>query len=145
MVASIFAGQQHRGGGDFLDEQNVTSARTAGGAGVDTTGYSNGTLLIAAQGACETGMSWLGGQIEALACQDGNGLGKRVLIFAVLGTYPDAGWETMTVNGTAFTRADAIYSDFSGLATLWQWAGPGAVGLATDPFHDGADNVVTWA
>lgn len=135
-------------GGDFLDTQTLTSAVVIPypeeDATVVTTGYSNGTLLYAAQGACAPGVSWLGDQIEALATDTNTSDRRLALVFAVLGVHPNSGWETMTINGHSYDRADATYLQNGSAVAFWQWAGVDETGIGAQPFVDGPGNVVTW-
>lgn len=60
--------------------------------------------------------------------------------FQVLGSAPNSGWETMTVNGTPLSRSAASYTN-NGTDTTWTWFG------AANSFGTtaGATKVVTWA
>lgn len=60
--------------------------------------------------------------------------------FQVVGSAPNSGWTTMTVNGTTLNRVDATY-DNNGTNTTWTWFG------ASNSFGTtvGATKVVTWA
>lgn len=56
----------------------------------------------------------------------------------VNGSPPNSGWSTMTINATAFNRADATYFT-AGANTHWTWT------PASQPFTDGAPFTVTFA
>ena len=60
--------------------------------------------------------------------------------FQVVGSAPNSGWTTMTVDGTTLNRVDATY-DNNGTNTTWTWFG------ASNSFGTtvGATKVVTWA
>ena len=66
-----------------------------------------------------------------------------LLSFVVTGFAPNSGWSTMTVAGTSFNRADAIYS-YDGSLTSWLWTSAFA---PTNPFGTitGATKGVVWA
>ena len=66
-----------------------------------------------------------------------------LLSFIVTGLAPNSGWSTMTVAGTSFNRADAIYS-YDGTLTSWLWTSAFA---PTNPFGTitGATKGVVWA
>jgi hypothetical protein len=144
----IVVHEDEGGGGDFLDTQTITSAVVVPypeeDATVITTGYSNGTLLYLAQGAADPGISWLGDQIEALVTDTNTSDRRLALIFAVLGTHPDEGWEKMTINGHEYLRADATYLQNGATYAVWQWVGVDETGIGEQPFETGPGNVVTW-
>ena len=60
--------------------------------------------------------------------------------FQVLGSAPNSGWTTMTVDGATLNRVNASYSN-DGTYTTWTWFG------ASNSFGTtiGATKVVTWA
>jgi hypothetical protein len=62
---------------------------------------------------------------------------SQVLIFSLSGTYTNAGWTTVTVGTTDFTRSAAAFTTPGG-NTQWEWTG-----ITLDPF--GADSTVTTA
>jgi hypothetical protein len=66
--------------------------------------------------------------------------GVDFVIIQVSGTFPNEGWETMTVGGVPFTRASASYSA-DGINTSWTWL------TASNPYGTtiGATKVVTWS
>jgi hypothetical protein len=65
------------------------------------------------------------------------------LSFVVTGFAINGGWNTMTIAGTSFNRADATYS-YDGTRTSWTWASAFA---PTNPFGTvtGATKGVVWA
>lgn len=68
-------------------------------------------------------------------------VGLTGVVFYVTGYAPNAGWTTMDVAGTSYSRSSASYG-YDGTYTSWVWSP-----ASTNPYGTtvGATKVVTWS
>lgn len=99
--------------GDFLDSQTTTNGSYSDKY---TTSYGYNTGLM---GSINDGTSDIYGGATITALYE-TIYPSTMLYFYIGANVANSGWTTMTVNGTAFNRASATYTN--GASTYWYWS-----------------------
>lgn len=64
--------------------------------------------------------------------------GAGTITFRLHGAHTNAGWTSMTVAGSTYTRTSASFTQTGG-DTQWSWSG-----VSSSPFSSGTSYTVTW-
>ncbi len=111
-----------------LDTQTVTVG-TASSAPITWWGYSGSSFAhgSVSDGTCNFYSGSAYDAIDSFTTTSVPNYGYTTLLY-IVGSHPNSGWTTMTIDGVAFNRTAASYS--SGSTTSWSWTSA----TTTSPF-----------
>jgi|TARA_B110000858_G_scaffold135164_1_gene153731 hypothetical protein len=111
-----------------LDTQTVTVGTASSSPltwwGYANTGFSHGSVT---DGTCNFFNGSAYSAIDSFTTSSTPNYGYTTLLY-IVGSHPNSGWTTMTIDGVAFNRTDASFSQAS--TTSWSWTSA----TTTSPF-----------
>lgn len=115
-------GLHHFLGTSATDIQTVTNGNNGGGKYGTFRGYTSGSFGSISDGT----MNLLGGATITSLWTGGS---LNLLQLVVAGTYPNSGWNKLTISGVDYLIGSASYDSSSGTSTSWTWS------TTNDPFN----------